>query len=197
MDPIIWAILLMALGLGLAALEIFIPSGGILGFLSIASIIGSVWLAFSFSSTAAGFVFIGTAAVGLPVVILFAFKWLPHTPVGKRLLLGTPKSDDVLPEEDPRKKYRELIGKHGIAKSAMLPGGAIEIDGKTCEAVSESGAIDQGDAVEVVRIRNNRMVVKRLDLTAPNEDSAITGTEDPLSQPIDSLGIDPFEDPLS
>lgn len=197
MDPIIWAILLMALGLGLAALEIFIPSGGILGFLSIASIIGSVWLAFSFSSTAAGFVFIGAAAVGLPVVILFAFKWLPHTPVGKRLLLGTPKSDDVLPEEDPRKKYRELIGKHGIAKSAMLPGGAIEIDGKTCEAVSESGAIDQGDAVEVVRIRNNRMVVKRLDLTAPNEDSAITGTEDPLSQPIDSLGIDPFEDPLS
>ena len=197
MHPIIWAILLMTLGLGLAALEIFIPSAGILGFLSIASIIGSVVLAFSFGSTASGFVFIGTAAVGLPVVILFAFKWLPHTPVGKRLLLGTPKSDDVLPEEDPREKYRELIGKHGIAKSAMLPGGAIVIDGKTCEAVSESGAIDRGDTVEIVRIRNNRMVVKRVDLTKRHEDSAKTGTEDPLSQSIDSLGIDPFEDPLS
>ena len=48
MHPMIWAVLLMALGLSFAALEIFIPSAGILGFLSVASIIGSVFLAFSY-----------------------------------------------------------------------------------------------------------------------------------------------------
>jgi len=197
MHPMIWAVLLMALGLSFAALEIFIPSAGILGFLSVASIIGSVFLAFSYGSPTAGFVFIATAAVGLPVVILFAFKWLPNTAVGKRLLLHMPNSDDVLPEQDPRDTYQELIGKHGVTKSAMLPGGAILIDKVTYEAVSESDAIEQGIAVEVVRIRNNRLVVKKLDLVQPNKNSTGSGEEDPLSRPIDSLGIDPFDDPLS
>jgi membrane-bound ClpP family serine protease len=193
MNPMIWAILLIVLGLGLVMLEVFIPSGGILGFLSIASIIAAILLAFSFGGTTAGFIFMGTAAIGLPTTIVVAFKWLPNTPVGRRLLLRTQKAADLLPAEDPREQYRELIGKQGVAKSAMLPGGAITINNATFEAVSESGAIEQGDRVEIVRIRNNRLVVKKSGAA----NSEAIHSEDPLSRPIDSLGIEPFDEPLS
>ena len=196
MHPLIWSVLLLAFGLGLAMLEVFIPSAGILGFLSLSSIVTSIVLAFSFGGTTAGFLFLGIAAISLPATVIMAFKWLPSTPFGRRLMLGTPKGKEVLPDDDPRIAYESLIGNHGTAKSAMLPGGTIAIGGVTYEAVSESGAIDAGDAVTVVRIRNNRLVVQKGE-TMSSDSTPDTTAEDPLSRPIDTLGIDPLDDPLS
>lgn len=193
MHPIIWAILLMSFGLGLAMLEVFIPSAGILGFLSVAAIITAIVLAFSFGGTTAGFLFLGAAAVSLPTAIIVAFKWLPNTPMGRRLMLGRPKEREVIPQDDPRDTYQSLIGSVGTAKSAMLPGGAISIGEKVYEAVCESGAIEAGDRVTVVRVRNNRLVVRKAESKFTTNDP----DQDPLSRPIDSLGIDPLDDPLS
>ena len=88
------------------------------------------------------------------------------------------------------------MGSHGIAKSAMLPGGTISIRGVIYEAVSESEAIDAGDPVLVVRIRNNRLVVQKAE-EGSSDPSPDNPDQDPLSRPIDSLGIDSLEDPLS
>ena len=196
MHPIIWAILLLSFGLGLAMLEVFIPSAGILGFLSLSAIITAIVLAFYFSGTTAGFLFLGIAAVSLPATVIVAFKWLPNTPFGRRLMLKMPKETEVLPENDPRRAYQALIGTRGIAKSAMLPGGTISIGDKTYEAVSESGALDTGDPVEVVRIRNNRLVIRKAEGSTAYP-STSNPDQDPLSRPIESLGIDPLDDPLS
>lgn len=195
MHSIIWSILLMTFGLGLAMLEVFIPSAGILGFLSVSAIIAAIVLAFSSSGTTVGFLFLGVASVSLPATIIVAFKWLPNTPVGRRLMLSKPQEADVLPEEDLRQTYQALIGRTGTAKSAMLPGGAIVIGDTTYEAVSESGALDFGDRVLVVRIRNNRLVVRK----AEDQSGSTTDNSDqnPLSQPIESFGIEPLDDPLS
>ena len=110
-------------------------------------------------------------------------------------MLSKQQEADVLPEKDLRQTYQALIGRAGTAKSAMLPGGAIVIGDTTYEAVSESGALDAGDRVLVVRIRNNRQVVRKA------EDHSGSTTDDsdqnPLSQPIESFGIDPLDDPLS
>ena len=111
-------------------------------------------------------------------------------------MLGTPKGKEVLPDDDPRIAYESLIGTRGTAKSAMLPGGTIAIAGVTYEAVSESGAIDPDDVVTVVRIRNNRLVVQKGEAMA-SDSTQETAVEDPLSRPIDALGIDPLDDPLS
>ena len=193
MSPIIWAVLLMSVGLGLAMLEVFIPSAGILGFLSVAAIITAIVLAFSSGGATIGFLFLGVAAVSLPTAIILAFKWLPNTPVGRRLMLGKPREREILPQDDPRETYQALIGSTGIAKSAMLPGGAIVIDGKIYEAVCESGSLESGELITVARVRNNRLVVRKIAEGTPVEDS----DQDPLARPIDSLGIDPLDDPLS
>ena len=186
----------MAFGLGLAMLEVFIPSAGILGFLSLSAIISAIVLAFSFSGTTVGFVFIGIASVSLPATVIVAFKWLPNTPFGRRLMLGMPKEKEILPDDDPRMAYRDLIGKQGTATSIMLPGGTISINGNIYEAVSESEAVDAGDPVTIVRIRNNRLVVQKSEALI-GDNSAKNREQDPLSRPIESLGIESLEDPLS
>ena len=46
MDLLGWAVILLLVGLSLAILEVFVPSGGMLGFLSVTSILAALFLAF-------------------------------------------------------------------------------------------------------------------------------------------------------
>jgi len=187
-----WAVILMVVGLALVVLEIFIPSGGILGFLAVSAVLASIFVAFTSGGTAEGLIFVAIAIIGMPSALLLALKWLPRTPFGRRLMLGVPDEDEVLPEDDPRHQLQDLIGKWGTARSDMLPGGAIKIDGQTFEAVSEAGSIEIGEPVEVVKVRNNRLVVRK-----SGQKTAADKSDDILSQPIDSVGADPFDEPLS
>jgi hypothetical protein len=50
--------------------------------------------------------------------------------------------------------------------------------------------IEAGQAVRVIEVRGNRVVVRPADDAEPP-------AGDVLSQPIESLGLDSFEDPLA
>ena len=189
MDPWVWAVLLLLVGLGLAVLEVFIPSGGLLGFLSICSVLGSVFLAFR-QGPLAGFLVLATAIVGLPVVIVLALKYWPETPMGRRIMLGTPRSEDVRSGITERRGLTDLVGRVGHAKSKMLPSGAVAIDGRIIDAVSEGVPIDPGQRVRVVEVRGSRVVVRPVGDEAP----ALTDP-DALSRPIEAVVPDPFEEP--
>jgi membrane-bound serine protease (ClpP class) len=85
-----------------------------------------------------------------------------------------------------------MIGKRGSAKTKMLPSGVVVIEGRTYDAVSEGMPIEAGQPIQVVAVRTNRIVVRSADSEQPpGEDS------DVLSRPIDTVGPDPFEDPLA
>ena len=103
MDLWVWAILLLAAGIGLAVLEIFFPSAGILGFLSAASIITAIVLGFQHNTTT-GVIILGVAVVGVPTAIVLGLKWWPHTAMGRAVMLMSPKSEDVLPT-DPKTEH--------------------------------------------------------------------------------------------
>ena len=190
LDPLAWAVVLMLVGVSLAVLEIFIPSGGVIGFLSIVSVVAAIGLAF-YRGPWYGLSFLGTAVFALPAVIIAALHYWPETPMGRRLLLEVPTSDEVLPADDGRRHLKSLVGRIGQAKSLMLPSGAVSIDGESIDAVSEGMAIEKGQWVVVVEVRGTRVVVRPSE--KPPEPAA---ADDPLSKPIDSLGLDSFEDPL-
>jgi len=184
-----WAILLMVFGLGLVILEIVFPSGGILGFLAFSAILGSIVLAFKQDPTA-GLIMLGVALVGIPVIVVLGFKYWPYTRMGKRILLGIPKEEDILPDTPRRRALKQLVGKIATTKSKMLPAGAISVDGRTIDAMSEGMAIDPGQRVRVIDVKGNRVLVRPIDEERPSEDA-----QDPLSRPIDSILQDPFDEP--
>jgi membrane-bound ClpP family serine protease len=193
-SPIFWAAMLLLVGLSLLMAEIFVPSGGLIGFLSFSSITAAIVMAFYESGATMGISFLLIACVAVPFALAAAFRFLPHTPMGKRLLPDIPTSEDVMPDSDDRRRLRELVGRIGRAKSRMLPSGAVDVDGHTIDAVSEGPPIEPGQPVRVIAVRGTMVVVRAEDESATDRQEQ---PDDLLSRPADSLGFDPFEDPLA
>ena len=139
------------------------------------------------------------AVLATPTVVILLLKWWPHTPIGRRVLLQVPSSEDVVPDSPKRRELQSLVGKVGRARSVMLPSGAVEIEGQVIDAVSEGMPIDPGQNVEVVEVRGTRVVVRPSEEqpTRPDTPAAPGDKKDLLSEPIDDLGIDPFGDSVS
>ena len=191
-DPLAWAALLLLIGLGLVMLEVFVPSGGVIGFLSIVAVLAAISLAF-YRGAWYGLSFLGAAVIAVPIVLATALRWWPNTPIGRRVLLEAPTSEEVLPDNDQRRSLKALVGRIGEARSLMLPSGSVSIDGQIVDALSEGVAIEKGQWVQVVEVRGTRVVVRPSD-RPPAPPAAGDQT---LSQPIESLGLDPFDDPLA
>ena len=123
---------------------------------------------------------------GMLTAIVLAFKYLPRTAMGRRLLLFAPKSEDVLPDAPEKERLKGLIGRTGRAKTKMLLSGVVLIDGRAVDAVSESMPVEVGQTVQVVQVRGHRVVVRPLD-----KEPAAAPPVDPLQRTYD----DPFELP--
>jgi membrane-bound ClpP family serine protease len=193
LPDIAWAILLMVVGCVLVVMEVFIPSGGIISILAAVSFIGSIFIAFQPSPTTGpttGLIFAATTVLAVPTLIALAFKYWPKTPMGKAFLGELPTEQEVLPE-DPR---RALLGRVGIARSKMLPSGAVEIDGQMIDAVTQGQAIEPGAYVVVCEVRANRVVVRP---AGKDQRPSHPNPNDVLSRSIEELGIDSLEDPLA
>lgn len=191
MDPIVWSVLLLLFGLALVCAEVFIPSGGLLGFLSVASLAAAIILAFYYRGIEIGLVFLIVTTLAVPGSLALAFRYWPHTPMGRRLLLEVPKGEEVLPDSPQRRRLRKLVGQRGVAKTRMMPSGAVLVDGQTVDALSDGISIEPGQAIEVVEVRGNRVLVRPADENAP-----IVASDDVLSRPIESLGIEGLDEPL-
>ena len=186
----IWPILLLALGLGLALLEVFFPTAGILAFFSAAALLGAVLLGFH-SGPGLGLSMTAAVVLGIPILISFAFRVWPRTSVGKAVLLDAPRSEDVLPDDHLRRQLKGLIGRLGRAKCRMLPSGVVAVDGQTLDAMSEGMVIEAGQTVRVIKVESSRLVVRAVDEEIPSP-----AAENPLERPIDTIADDPFGEPL-
>ncbi len=190
-DPLVWSALLLLLGLALVIVEVFVPSGGMLGLLALTSLVAGIGLAFYHRGIEAGLIFLTVTTVLVPLALALAFRYWPQTPMGRRLLLDVPRGEELLPDSPERRRLRQLVGKSGVAKNMMLPSGAIVIEGRTFDAVSEGMPIEAGQHVRVIEVHGNRVVVR------PLEDGEEPPSDDMLSKPIESLGLDSLEDPLA
>lgn len=212
MEPWVWAWLLLIVGLVIIGIEMFVPSGGVLGVLSAIAILGAIVLAFVSSLKFGVFMMVLVSCL-LPVLFAIAVKYWPDTPIGRLIVARPPSSEDVLPNAETRRTMQSLIGRRGVASCPMLPGGIVVVDGVSYDAVTDGTPIDQGMPVQVTAIRMNRLEVRFDDRpesmhdpstpapTSPLSQSPLTPsqlaqTDDLLSRPIQSLGIEPLDDPL-
>jgi membrane-bound ClpP family serine protease len=160
MSPLFWTIALLVVGLLVMVLEVFLPSGGILGFISVVAILAAVVMAFVEEGPAVGIVVLAAAVVAVPSVLIMAFRWFPKTPLGRRVLPPPPDASEVLPDSPLRRRARSMVGRTGRVVREMLPWGSVEIDGTTFEAVSETGLIELGATVEAVGVQGMSLVVR-------------------------------------
>ena len=188
MNQMLWSICVFLIALLILSLELFIPSAGMLGVLGGAFVIASIVLAFM-SSFTAGVIMLVVACIALPVFALAALKVWPHTPIGKRILIGSVHHNHAPEKTADGLGFAQLIGQSGKATTKMLPSGMVRIAGNKYDAISESAPIDSGDSITVVSVRMNKIFVRKIDPNEPSTDDSIE-TSDPLSQPIDDLFSD-------
>jgi membrane-bound ClpP family serine protease len=171
--------LLLLVGIGVAVMAVFFPSGGILEFLSICAIVAAVVKAFV-EETTLGLIVLAVTLFGIPIAVVAALKWWPKTPLGRKFLLSVPSSQEVLPENNPRQMLEGLVGHVGRAKSKMLPSGIIVIEKESHDAVSEGMPIEAGQRVRVIEVRGNRLIVE-----AMGDEPLSAADEDPLARPFE------------
>ncbi|MFM9195908.1 MAG: NfeD family protein [Planctomycetia bacterium] len=212
MSTLVWVVALLAVGLGVMVLEVFVPSGGILGFVSITALVAAVATAFLELGPTAGIASLAVVVCAVPAVLGLAFRWFPETPLGRRVLPPAPEAADLLPDQERRRHVRELVGHAGRTVSELLPWGSVEIDGETVEATSEGGPIGVGEAVEAVGVQGTAVVVRvveaRRQAAPPAEPAESAGAEkkatdaDPgggsaLSPTLESFEFDRFDPPAA
>jgi membrane-bound ClpP family serine protease len=160
MNTLVWVLALLLIGLAVMVLEVFIPSGGVLGFLSVVAILAAIVMAFVQQGLTFGVAVLGVSFVAVPTVLALAFRWFPDTPLGRRVLPPPPEPDEVLPDVERRRALRALVGRRGRATSPLLPWGRVEVEGIHCDAMSESGPISVDAAVEVTGVQASAVVVR-------------------------------------
>lgn len=163
MTTLAWIAALLLVGLAVLVLEVFLPSGGVLGFLSAIAIGSAIVTAFVEQGTAFGMGVLGVAFVAVPAVLAAAFRVFPDTPLGRRVLPPPPAADDVQPGAGRRRRLEALVGRRGRATDELVPWGVVEVEGVACEAVSETGPIAAGAAVEVVGVEAAALVVRPVE----------------------------------
>jgi membrane-bound ClpP family serine protease len=180
MYPILWTFLFFCLAFVVAVLEVFLPSGGVLAVLAIAFLITSIVLSFQIN-VVAGSLYIFFVCLFVPIFIGGALWVWPNTWIGRRILLA-PENDPALIPGEEQQILKQLVGKHGLAKSKMLLGGLIEIEGNRYSAVSDAEPIELGDPVCVIRIEGTSIIVRKLNLT--ERKSTASSAEAPLEDPF-------------
>jgi membrane-bound ClpP family serine protease len=193
MGTLTWVILLLVAGLVVVVLELFVPSGGILGVTAVVLFLAAILLLGFEFGPAVGFFCLLAALIVLPAGAIWMLRWWPNSPMGRRILPQIPDPTSVVPDNEQLRGLRDLLGKVGRAKTVMLPSGAAVIDGRTVNAMSEGMPIEAGQAVRVVEVRGNCVIVR----PTSGQEQPQQVAEDDLSKPIDALGLEPLDDTIS
>jgi len=158
---LLFAVFLYAVCAALLVAEVFIPSFGLLSLCSIACLVGGLTIFFRHSPTTG---WIGTlvAVAMVPSLLLAAYKVLPKTRFGKRVILSPPVRDrgDAIMDTP---ELRQLIGREGRVLTTMRPVGMCEFDGRKVECVAEKGYVRRNNRVKVIRVEGTQVTVRVLD----------------------------------
>lgn len=128
-------------------LEFVLPTAGTLALLCTLSVAGGVACFFAHSALW-GFASLAAALGGAPFAIGYGLRLWSGSPLARRAVLGTEIQGHRAHRAPP------APGASGVARTPMRPGGRIEVDGATIEAIAEGGFIEAGQPVEVLRVED-------------------------------------------
>ena len=177
-----WEIIVFVIGVALLLVELFVlPGFGVAGISGIVLIFGALVMSLvgnvgfdmppagafmpAFSTVAATLVLMGLVAVSLG-------RYLPRSERFNQLVLAPSLSSaEGYTSADT---HAELLGQVGHALTPLRPSGIVDLDGDRLNVITAGEFIESGAAVEVVRVRGNRVEVRQVRaLPAEGETSAV------------------------
>lgn len=162
-----WEILIFIIGVLLIAAEIFvIPGFGVAGISGIVLVVGGLTMSlldnkdFDFEQVSgkdlgeAVFIVLIGLVLGFVLVIWLSNK-IGHRGIFRKVALNKDLEDAISSPD-----LSSLIGKEGIAATVLRLSGKVIIDGEFYDAVSESGFIEKGEKIRVIRFENAQVYVE-------------------------------------
>lgn len=162
MNDLILAYGLIALGFLMLAAELFIPSGGILFVLAVASIAGGVAMTFYYDVSLGAVTLIGVF-IALPTLGSLLLSVWPKTRWGKRFFLTVPDDGERLSSDPIHQGLESLRGRLGRAVSALRPSGVAEFDGQQVDVITEGMMVEPGQWVRCLDVRAGKVLVRAVD----------------------------------
>ncbi len=156
---ILWSVVCFGLALVLFLVELFIPSGGLIGIAASICLIAGVMFLFKIN-TQLGLIGAIVCLAALPFGAALVIKVWPQTPIARMLTLQNPEPRSVdAPAEGPQQSQVK-IGAVGQALTELRPVGACLIDGHRLDCLAERGLIPAGSKVRVVQIDGMQIKVR-------------------------------------
>lgn len=185
-DAALIATALLLFGLLLLALELFIPSFGLIGLCSVVCLGISFWSACkAWWGTDPTFfwTYVLMLVGGIPGSLFLSITAIERTQLGKHLRLEPPQKQtpDAAPE------FLALKGRRGKAAGVMTPGGIVVIDGNRHHAESEGMMIENDTEVIVIGLRGARLLIRPASMLQPVENSKRTQRSVPDQAPNPEL----------
>ncbi len=144
-------------GVVVVIFEILFPSAGLLGLLAGSLLVGGGWYAARNGGSPGLMSYSLLVLLLVPLAVVFAFRVLPRTPMGKRMILKGPSFAQRTGTEEG---LTELLGKVGVATTSLRPAGIASIEGRRVDVVTRGGHLAAGMPVRVVRVEGNRVIVE-------------------------------------
>ena len=158
---LLFAVFLYVVCAALIVAEVFIPSGGVLGVCATVALISGVLLFFQ-HSTVAGLIGVVVAVFMVPSLLVLAYRLLPRTRFGRRVLLAPPvrQRGEAITDASQLSK---LVGRTGRVLTTMRPVGMCDFDGQRIECVAESGYVQKDTQVKAIRVDGTQVTVRVME----------------------------------
>lgn len=152
-------ILILSVGITALALELIVPSFGLIGIAGIYLIFESVLALKNFSNP---LIYIVISVIIAGSITVLIAKTLLRNIDSNKLVLNKNLSNsrgnkDLQITED-------LIGREGVVVKIMRPSGEVEIDGIIYMAISSGNYINRGEKVKVEKIRGGKLYCRKINL---------------------------------
>lgn len=155
MEYVITALIVLVATLLLVVEVMLIPGFGFTGILGAAAMIGAVAYSFFVIGSLAGWI---TLLVTIAICVAL-FVWALY---GKSLdKVALKKKIESTVKEDELTRFS--VGDKGVSRTRLALIGEAEINGLIVEVKSESGLIDEGRPVEIVRISGDTVFVRNIE----------------------------------
>lgn len=155
----VWIILMvLIIGFLMLMFEVLTPSFGILTAIALICFAIAVYFGFTISPVAGVGLIVGLV-VAVPVYYFILFRYVAKTRFARKLFLKPSPSaaGEGIPDAQ---EYASYVGMTGTSETQLRPSGAVRIDGRRVTALAESGLIEKGKAVKVLRVDGMSLIVQ-------------------------------------